>query len=116
MTIPAFFAVVIGMVMIACSTNDWLLLGSALVLGYGVGTIQSCGLSFAVKITPDERISLANATYYILVDAGVGIGPLILGIIVPLIGYRAMYVTMALLGIVAFFLFLIVSKAKKTTP
>ncbi len=115
-TIPAFFAVVIGMVMIACSTNDWLLLGSALVLGYGVGTIQSCGLSFAVKITPDERISLANATYYILVDAGVGIGPLILGIIVPLIGYRAMYVTMALLGIVAFFLFLIVSKAKKTTP
>ncbi len=41
---PAFFSFAVGMVLLAFATNDWMILGSALFCGYGVGTLQSCGL------------------------------------------------------------------------
>ncbi len=110
---PAFFAFALGMVVLALASNDWMILGAAFLLGFGVGTIQSCGLSMAVKATPDERLSLANATFYILLDAGVGVGPVVLGALLPLMGYRLLYGAMALLGLGAFLLFLGVSARKK---
>lgn len=106
--IPAFFSFSAGMILIAFATNDWMLLGSALLAGFGVGTIQSSGLAMAVRATPDERLSLANATYYMLIDIGVGVGPLLLGIIIPFIGYSNMYLCMAAVGMLSFILFLIV--------
>lgn len=36
-----------------------------------------------------------------MVDAGVGIGPSILGIFVPVIGYNGVYIAMAGVGIIA---------------
>lgn len=110
--IPAFVCFVAGMVLLGLSQNDWMLLGSALLLGFGVGTIQSCGLTMAVQSTPDSRLSLANSTFYILIDTGVGVGPLLLGILVPLIGYRFMYICMAGVAIVSLWIFLILTRKK----
>lgn len=103
---PAFFTFAAGMLVLAWASNDWMILGSALLCGYGVGTIQSCGLAMAVKAAPDDRLSVANATFYMHLDVGVGIGPLLLGLLVPIIGYSWLYVAMAGVGIVAFIVFL----------
>lgn len=110
---PAFFSFAIGMVLVATSSNDWMLLGAALLLGFGVGTVQSCGLAVAVNIASDDRLSAANATFYILVDAGVGVGPLLLGVIVPLIGYEWLYFCMAGVGLLGFVAFVIVLRRMK---
>lgn len=110
--IPAFFSFSIGMLLLAFSSNDWMILGSALFLGYGVGTIQSSGLAVAVKTAADENIAKANATFYVLLDLGVGVGPLLLGVLVPAIGYVWLYVIMALVGMAALALFLFVSRTK----
>ncbi len=110
--VPAFISFTASMVMLAFASNDWMILGSAALAGFGVGTVQSCGMAMAVRVTPDERISLANATYHIMLDAGVGIGPLLLGLVTPIIGYSMMYVCMAVLGVVALTLFLIVAKTE----
>lgn len=106
----AFFSFSIGMVLIAFCVNDWMLLGSALLLGYGVGTVQSCGLALAVRIAPNEHLSLANATFYILLDVGVGIGPVVLGVVMPLVGYHWLYLGMAAVGMLAFALFMAVAR------
>lgn len=105
---PAFFAFAAGMLLVAFSSNDWMILGAALLAGYGVGTVQSCGLAMAVNIADDSRLSVANATFYMLLDAGVGIGPLLLGVVVPVIGYQWLYCCMAAVGIVAFVAFVVV--------
>lgn len=114
---PAFFSFAAGMALVATSSNDWMILGAALLLGFGVGTVQSCGLAMAVNIASDDRLSVANATFYMLLDVGVGIGPLILGAIVPLIGYQWLYFCMAGVGLVAFVAFVVVLRrmGKKRT-
>ena len=58
-------------------------------------------------------LGVANATFYMLLDVGVGIGPVLLGVLVPLIGYSALYLCMAAVGLVAFALFLVVAKTEK---
>ena len=90
-----------------------LLIGAALLLGFGVGTVQSCGLAMAVRVSSDERLGVANATFYMLLDVGVGIGPVLLGALVPLIGYSALYLCMAAVGLLALALFLVVAKTEK---
>ena len=83
------------------------------LLGFGVGTVQSCGLAMAVRVTSDARLSVANATFYMLLDVGVGVGPILLGIVAPLIGYANLYLCMAVVGALALALFLVVAKTEK---
>ena len=111
--VPAFIAFVVGMVMVAEATNDFLLLGAAMLLGFGVGTVQSCGLAMAVRVTSDARLSVANATFYMMLDVGVGIGPILLGLVVPLIGYSSLYLVMAGVGVLALVLFMVVARTEK---
>ncbi|MFR1167577.1 MAG: MFS transporter [Adlercreutzia equolifaciens] len=99
--VPAFVSFALGMVVLAFAANDWMILGAAALLGFGVGTVQSCGLAIAVRVTSDARLSVANATFYMLLDVGVGIGPILLGIVAPLIGYANLYLCMAVVGALA---------------
>lgn len=111
--VPAFVSFALGMVVLAFASNDWMILGAAALLGFGVGTVQSCGLAMAVRVTSDARLSVANATFYMLLDVGVGVGPILLGIVAPLIGYSSLYLCMAAVGVLALVLFLIVAKTEK---
>ena len=111
--VPAFVSFALGMVVLAFAANDWMILGAAALLGFGVGTVQSCGLAMAVRVTSDARLSVANATFYMLLDVGVGIGPILLGIVAPLIGYANLYLCMAVVGVLALALFLVVAKTEK---
>lgn len=108
--VPAFVAFMIGMVLLSLAHEPLALLGSAVLLGFGVGTIQASGLAIAVRATPDSRLGLANSTFYILLDIGVGIGPLFLGFIEPAWGYRGLYLAMAIVAALALVLYLIISR------
>ncbi len=66
-----------------------------------------------VRVTSDARLSVANATFYMLLDVGVGVGPILLGIVAPLIGYANLYLCMAVVGALALALFLVVAKTEK---
>ena len=97
--VPSFVLASVGFVLIGLASNGVVLIAGAAVLGFGIGTVQSCGLTIAVQRTPIGRLSFANSTYYALTDAGVGIGPLVLGLLIPCLGYRGLYLCMA--GVVA---------------
>lgn len=112
--IPAFVLFILGMALLSRTTSDLMLLGSAVILGVGVGAIQSSGLALAVKDTPGERLSAANATFYVFLDVGVGIGPLILGALLPALGYRNLFLAMAAVGFAGFVLYLAISRSSKT--
>lgn len=108
--VPAFFALAAGMAMLGAAQNDWILLLSSMFLGYGVGTIQSSGLAMAVRRVSDTQLSKANSTFYVMLDAGVGLGPIFLGMLVPAIGYRAMYELMAAVALLGLVVFLVVCR------
>lgn len=74
--------------------------------------MQASGLALAVRIAPDDRLSFANSTFYILLDIGVGVGPLALGIVQPLWGYRGLFEAMSFVAIVALAAYLFVSRKR----
>ena len=109
--VPAFIAFAIGMALLSNVHHPVAMLVAAALLGYGAGTVQSSALALAVRMAPPEKLSLANSTFYALLDVGVGVGPLILGIVEPFWGYRGLFLSMAGLSLVAFGIYLFVGRA-----
>ena len=108
--VPAFIAFTVGMALLSTVHHPAALLVAAALMGYGAGTVQSSALALAVRMAPPEKLSLANSTFYALLDTGVGVGPLVLGIVEPFWGYRGLFVAMALLSVVSFALYLYVGR------
>ena len=67
-------------------------------------------LDCTVRITPDERLSLANSTFYVFLDAGVGLGPLLLGLLAPHVGYASLFLIMAVVAVGAAGLYLVIER------
>ena len=108
--IPAFIAFTIGMALLSSVHHPAVMLVAAALMGYGAGTVQSSALALAVRMAPPEKLSLANSTFYALLDTGVGVGPLILGIVEPIWGYRGLFLAMAVLSVVSFSIYLAVGR------
>jgi MFS family permease len=111
---PAILSFAIGMVLLSQAHHGPTLLLSAVFVGLGYGTTQSSAQALAIKRSPAHRIGLATSTFYIFVDVGIGFGPFILGFLTPLVGFRGMYIAMAILlaaGIVLYH-FLVGKKEK----
>ncbi|WP_404328688.1 MFS transporter [Mesobacillus maritimus] len=88
---PAFILFAAGMLLLASAHNSLtFLLGGALI-GLGFGNMQSCTQAIAVKITPPHRMGLATSTFFIFLDAGLGFGPYLLGLFVPMMSYSTLY-------------------------
>ncbi|WP_072709790.1 MFS transporter [Lacicoccus alkaliphilus] len=102
---PALILFAAGMLTISQADAGWMLLLAALLIGLGYGNFQSISQALAIQATPRHRMGLANTTYFIALDLGLGFGPLVLGFIVPMLGYRGMYFSLVfviLLGIVVY--------------
>jgi MFS family permease len=72
-----------------------LLLAGALI-GLGYGSVISCAQAISIKGVPLHRLGLATSTFFIFVDLGFGIGPYLLGSLVPFTGYRGLYLMMVI--------------------
>jgi MFS family permease len=89
-----FFAV--GMLLLSQAHNEFTLLLAGAFIGLGFGNFQSNAQAISVKVSPPHRIGLATSTYFISIEIGVGIGPFLLGFIIPFTGYRGMYLMMGM--------------------
>ncbi len=105
-----FAAFVIGMVLIGTAANGVLLLVGACFMGYGIGTIQPSGLTLCVRRAPDDRFDVANSTFFVFLDAAIGLCPILFGWTVPLISYRGLFVLLGGVAAVAFVLYLALRK------
>jgi MFS family permease len=96
---PAILIFAAGLAILAVATHGSVLLLSAAVLGLGFGAIQACGRALTVKVTPLHRMGQATSTFYIFGDTGLGLGPLLCGLLIPFTGYRGMYGVMAVVAV-----------------
>lgn len=98
---PGLVLFAIGMLALSQAHSSTVLLLAAAIIGLGYGNLQSCTQALAIKVTPSHRIGLANSTYFIFLDLGLGLGPFILGYLVPVFGYRGLYLSLVPLILIA---------------
>ncbi|WP_438432623.1 MFS transporter [Gorillibacterium sp. sgz500922] len=92
----AFLLFAAGLFLLSQPFHGYMLLLAGVFVGLGYGTFSSGGQAIAIKMAPKDRMGLATSTFFIFLDAGVGIGPFLLGLAVPEIGYRGLYAAMGI--------------------
>lgn len=102
---PCLVLTGLGLASIGLAQSGWMLLSAAVLLGLGFGSLQICIQAIAIKKVEPERIGLATSTFFICVDAGLGFGPYLLGLMVPYLGYGDLYLTLGALsaGVIVFY-------------
>lgn len=104
---PAFILFSGGLILLSVTSNSFLFLIAGALIGLGYGNMQSTTQAIAIKVTTPERVGLATSTYYIALDAGLGFGPYILGLLIPFTGYSNMYVIMGAMVCVTIILYFV---------
>jgi MFS family permease len=93
------------MLLLSQASTGFVLLLAAAIIGLGYGNFQSCAQALAVKVTPHHRMGLATSTYFIFLDLGLGMGPFLLGFLVPSFGYRGLYLALTGVIVIGFFVY-----------
>ena len=96
-----FIALAVGFVVLAFAVNGALLLASAALAGYGIGATQSIIQAVIARDTPPDELGRANSTFFMSMDLGSGIGPIIIGAIIPFVGYSGSYLCLAAIAVLA---------------
>lgn len=109
---PAIVLFAIGMVIISQADSSFTFLLGAKFIGLGYGNFQSCTQAVAIKVTPLHRMGLANSTYFIFLDFALGLGPLALGLLIPHIGFRGMYLLLSGIIMLSLFVYFILHGKK----
>ena len=112
---PAFIIFGIGLLLLSMTTNSFTLLAAGFLIGLGFGNMQSSSQAIAVKLTPPHRMGMATSTFFIMLDAGLGFGPYILGFIIPITGYSTLYVILGVLVILTSVLYYFLHGKKERT-
>lgn len=102
---PVLISFIIGLILLSLTHTSISLLIAAVFIGIGYGTIIPTAQAIAIQQSPTDKIGLATSTFYMFADFGAGIGPFVLGVVIPLIGYRNIYLTMSILVIVSIVLY-----------
>jgi len=102
---PSFLLFSIGLVILSQVHQGFFLLLAGVFVGLGYGTLSASAQAIAIKVSPKQRAGLATSTYYIFLDGGIGMGPFILGLLIPAIGYRGLYISMAIVMVACIFLY-----------
>lgn len=103
---PAIIMFAIGLAVISQASVTIMFLIAAVLIGFGYGNVQSITQALSIKVTPPERLGLANTTYFIALDLGLGFGPFLLGPIATSFGYSGMYLILGfivLAGIIVYY-------------
>ena len=102
---PVLLSFTFGLIILSFTHTSIILLIAAAFIGFGYGTIVPTAQAIAIQQSPANKMGLATSTFYIFADFGAGMGPFILGIIIPFIGYRQLYMAMGMLVIIALILY-----------
>lgn len=97
-TVVMFFG---AMVLLAWSPNPMIVLASAVLAGFGHGTLVPVLQASISSLVPPHRVSIGLSTSLILSDTAVGMSPILLGSLAEVGGYRLMWGVCAGLVVVA---------------
>lgn len=68
---------------------------AAALTAIGFGALLTSLQAIAVTVAPPLQIGVATSTYFVMLDLGIGLGPVALGALLPATGYSGMYLALA---------------------
>lgn len=107
---PIVLAAVAGLALTTVARSSLVLLLGAALLGLGYGTLVPAGQTVAINRVGHARAGVGLSSYFLLVDLGTGVGPLVLGGLATSIGYRGSFAAATGLTAIAFVLALVVRR------
>lgn len=102
---PCLFIFAMGMLLYSQASHGITLLLAGAIIGLGYGNFLACAQAIAIKASPPHRLGLATSTYFIFFDLGIGVGPYLLGSLIPFTGYRGLYLMMVIVIIATIILY-----------
>ncbi|MDO5499995.1 MAG: MFS transporter [Propionibacteriaceae bacterium] len=109
-TIPLLVLVAAGMVLTALAGGPVVLLVGAAVLGLGYGTVISVGQAIAVSRMTPAQMGLGVSSYFLIVDAATGLGPVLMGSFIESLGFQNTFLIGAVLPLLALVLYVLVAR------
>lgn len=100
---PAIALFAAGLGALAVAAGPVMLLAAAALIGLGWGTLNSAAQAVAVRRSPITSVGRTVSTYFLLLDAGFGVGPVVLGVVVGQLDYRWMYAVLVVLVVLSGF-------------
>ena len=97
----SLFFFIAGLVVLALAAADWQIIAAGALVGFGYGSILPAGQAIAVRLVPMHEMGAGISTFFLLLDLGIGFGPILLGQIISAAGYSVMYWMLAALMLVA---------------
>ncbi|MCG2623377.1 MFS transporter [Arthrobacter sp. I2-34] len=98
---PVLAVFAVGMALLALEPSITTMVLSAVFAGLGFGAMMPSAQAIAVTAAGEARLGVATSTYYLMLDVGVGFGPVLLGAFLPLTGYAGMYATLCALVVLS---------------
>ncbi|WP_010651353.1 MFS transporter [Oceanobacillus massiliensis] len=112
---PSILLFGIGLVILSQAESGITLLAAGAIIGIGFGTLQSSAQTIAVSMAEQHRVGLATSTFFVFYDFGIGVGPFLLGFIVPHTGYKGLYTAMAVIAFISIAVYYFLHGRKSVT-
>lgn len=80
-----------GVGVLAVGESFWSFMLAAVVGGIGHGGVAPSLQAVGIKRTTADRLPTATSTHYLGLDAGLALGPLLLGFVIGITGYTGLY-------------------------
>ncbi|MGN7396625.1 MFS transporter [Peribacillus frigoritolerans] len=97
---PSLLLFAVGMVILSQSHHGITLLIAGALIGVGYGTFQSSCQAISIKEAPSNRMGLATSTFFTMYDFGIGVGPFLLGFLIPFTGFKGLFMGMSVFSFV----------------
>ncbi|GAA1650980.1 MFS transporter [Georgenia ruanii] len=92
---------VLALGLLAVADADWHVVVAGALTGLGYGTLMPAAQAIAVSAVPPHKLGTGISTLLLLADVGIGVGPILLGVLVSATGYTTMYALLAVLAVLA---------------
>jgi MFS family permease len=111
--IPCLTAIIISLAILTFSTTLPMFILVAVVLGTGWALLYPSLLIYVIENAGSAR-GPAMGTFTGLADLGVGVGPMIMGIVIQWTSYSIMFFCLTLIGVINFlYFYYVIGKGKK---
>ena len=97
----ALVSFIAGLAVLAAAQADWHVIVAGALVGLGYGSIMPAAQAVAVRLVAPHEMGAGISTLFLLLDIGIGFGPVVLGILISSLGYSAMYWLLAITVVIA---------------
>lgn len=106
--LPVLACYTVGMVLIGVGQTPVTIIAAGVLVGLGFGSLLPSLLAVVVNLSVPSRVGVVTSTFYLFLDLGSGLGPILLGYVVTGFGFPVMFLVAAALTVLSGLLYVYV--------